>query len=217
MADLSKTRQTPIRIAVIDSGIDLNKPGLDNCVIASTGFEVNKDGYIAENLNMKARHEHGTIIAMIIRHICNDVQFVDINILDENLSCDGRILITAMEKALEYEPDIMHLSLGTTKFRYKSALQRIVNTACKLNCLTVAAANNRNIKSYPAFLKNVIAVKCSMENDKRSIYYRDGFWFAPPSAAGVAGIEQMNYCNMMGSSMAAAYITGYMAKAYFCQ
>jgi hypothetical protein len=67
---------------------------------------VNDEGYIVEDKSLKPRHEHGTAISMIIRDICENVEFISVNILNERLTTDGRVLIHAFREALSYKPDI---------------------------------------------------------------------------------------------------------------
>jgi hypothetical protein len=64
-----------VKILIIDSGIDQKKSNLKDYIIKTTGFELNNDGFIAENVNMKPSHEHGTVIALIIKHIYQNINF----------------------------------------------------------------------------------------------------------------------------------------------
>lgn len=150
---------------------------------------------------------------MIVRHICENIQLISLNILNERLSTDGRILVHALEKALLYKPDIINLSLGTTKWRYKFKLKEIVEKAAKNDTIIVAAAHNEGRVSYPAYLNGVLGVKASHPTDLSIIYYKNNFFYAP---SGVDGIKDINeICiggNIKGTSMSAAYITGYIAR-----
>jgi hypothetical protein len=179
---------------------------------SSTGFRVNENGYIIEDAGMPPRHEHGTAIALIIRQIYPDVRFDSINILDDSLATDGRILLTAIEHAIALRPDIIHLSLGTTKWRYILPLKRMVKDAHDHNIILVSAAHNHGLRSYPAYLKGVIGVKA--ERLWVSQYmYKKPFFYASCTAQGIRGIEALhNGGSAAGSSMAAAYLAGYAAS-----
>jgi len=189
---------------------------LNECVIQSTGFGVNSEGYIEENSTLPVRNLHGTIVAEIIRHICSDVEFISVNILDEDLSSDGRILAYSLSRVFDYKPDIIHMSLGTVKKRYIFPLRKIVKEAKKLNITMVAAAENLGRVSYPAYLKGVIGVKADRFDDCMQYSYNQGFFYAP---AGIDGIESLQSLqeisalgNIRGTSLSAAYISGHLAR-----
>ncbi len=185
---------------------------LNKCVIHSTGFGINSEGYIEENSTLPVRNLHGTIVSAIIHHICSDVEFISVNILDENLSSDGRILAYSLSQVFDYNPDIIHMSLGTVKKRYIFPLRKIVKEAKRLNVTLVAAADNLQRVSYPAYLKGVIGVKSDNFDDCMQYSYKNGFFCAP---AGIHGIQCLqgipDIQNVSGTSLSAAYISGHLA------
>lgn len=125
---------------------------------------------------------------------------------------DGRVLVHSLKKILLYSPDIIHLSLGTTSPRYIFQLKRIVRKAIKKNIIIVCSANNHGLKSYPAYLKGVVGVKASSNDINAGIKYENGFFYAPSMV-----IDELNLINiskrkqLKGTSISAAYITGYLA------
>lgn len=186
---------------------------MSSYVIGSTGFEVGNDGYIAENPKKEIKNPHGTVISLILRFICREVRLISVNILNEKLSTDGRVLIYAMERVLELEPDIIHLSLGTTRWKYRFPIGRIVKNARRKGIIIVASAHNEGLVSYPAYLKGVIGVKADAFDSCFEYYYKDNFFYAPFSAAGIPGIEETESGSMCGTSIAGAYISGHIANA----
>ncbi|MCX8129649.1 MAG: S8 family serine peptidase [Clostridia bacterium] len=202
-----------VRVVIIDSGIDAGILGLYVNDKASTAFRINEEGYITEVKDLKACHIHGTVIALLIRHICKNVEFISINILNERLVSDARVLLCAFKRAVEIKPDIVHLSLGTTKWKYRFALNTIVRHARKNNIIVVAAANNEGKKSYPAYLRGVIGVKARVMKDNNPFDYQDGFFYAPLDTKGIEEFETLGVSDYAtGSSVAAAYMTGYIAS-----
>lgn len=185
---------------------------MNECVIHSTGFDINNEGYIEENSSMPVRSLHGTTVAAIIRHICSNVEFISINILNENLSTDGRILLYSLSRVFDYKPDIIHMSLGTLKKRYIFPMKKIVREAERLNIPIVAAAQNSGKVSYPAYLKGVIGVKSDRFDDCTQFSYKDGFFLAPAGTEGIGCIREIpDMRNARGTSMSAAYISGHLA------
>lgn len=204
-----------VSIVVIDSGIETTVSDLCNYVIKSTGYSVNSEGFISELTDIKPNGIHGTSVALIIRDICRNVELSSINILNERLSTDSRIMIYAMNEALKLEPDIIHMSLGTTKWKYRSYIKRIIEMAIKKNIIVVAACNNFGYRSYPACIKGVVGVKFEKSSHYSKYHFnkKKGYYYAPFSMLDIEGEnELLNSCRMKGTSVAAAYITGHIAN-----
>ncbi len=209
--------KNPVKIFVVDSGINKNISDLNQYVTNSTGFGINKDSYIAQDNTREVKNMHGTAISLIIRDIFNKVELTSVNILNENLKTDARILIYSLCWCLENKPDIIHLSLGTRSFFHSFALRKIIKEAHKNNILVVAAHDNLQGISYPAHLKGVFGVKGLDTLEKNEFSYNNKLWLAPFGVDGIKGVHefQENPDNMFGNSMAAAYITGHIAKIVY--
>lgn len=214
---MNNSPKSPVKIFVVDSGINKNISDLNQYVTNSTGFGVNKDSYIAQDNTREIKNMHGTAIALIIRDIFDKVELTSINILNENLKTDARILIYSLCWCLENKPDIIHLSLGTRSFFYSFALRKIIKEAHKNNILVVAAHDNLQGISYPASLKGVFGVKGSEGLEKNDFSYNNKLWLAPFGFNGIKGVNELqeNADNLFGNSMAAAYITGHIAKIVY--
>lgn len=156
-------------------------------------------------------HPHGTVISTILTSLCKNVEIISINILDNDLASDGRILIYAIKQAIELKPQIINLSLGTTLHNYKVRLIKLIKKAYKKNIIVVSAAENSGKISYPAFLKGVVGVKRSNNSDN-CINYKDNFFIGPGNVTDISEVKNMNLPNACGNSISAAYITGYIAK-----
>ncbi len=202
-----------VTVAIIDCGINTSVSDLNKYVIKSTGFHMVENGIIIEDHKMDVKNEHGTLIALIIRDLYPDVKLISINILNEKLVTDGSVLLYAMNEAISYKPDIIHLSLGTRKWRYIWPLRKLVKKSLKNNIAVVAASDNRGRRSYPAFLKKCIGVRVSsISNNKNHYYYKDKFFFAPFNGERINGVEELSCRSAGGTSIAAAYITGHLAR-----
>jgi len=207
----------PVKIFVIDSGIDINKSDLRKYVKNSTGFGINNDGYIAEEKTRGVTNDHGTAVSLIIRDIFSKVEFTSVNILSEQLTTDARILIYTLCCCIENKPDIIHLSLGTRTYFYSFALRKVVKEALKNQIIIVAALDNNLGKCYPAYLKGVFGVKGDKRAKKKDYYFDGRFWIAPFGTDGILGIDQLDFNPkyIVGNSMSAAYITGHIAKLIY--
>jgi hypothetical protein len=217
MLDKSDSNRSTTIIALIDSGIDINKSDLGKLVRISTGFSI-KNGYIVEDKEKPIESEHATAISLIIREVAEqDIDFISINILNERLSTDFRVLIHALYYALdELKPNIIHLSLGTTKLSHYFYLRDIVEKAIDDDVIIVASANNCIRPSLPAFMKGVFGVKSSPDFDSHSYGFDGWFFRASPILNGVSGSDCLERQDYKGNSFAAAYITGHIAKIIRC-
>lgn len=200
-----------ITVTLIDSGINTQISNLSMFVKNRTSLKLGARGKIYEE-GMDYTHEHGTAIALTVRHLCENACFNSINIFDENLNSDGRILLYALNKALEDDSDIIHLSLGTEKLRYKFSMSIIAKKASKKNKIIVAAANNHGRKSYPASLKSVLGVKGIKFKDIREFEFIENYFYAPPDITEIKGSEELKCSDMQGNSIAAAFITGHICN-----
>jgi len=201
-----------VRIAVIDSGIDASVSDLKRYVSTNKSYGLDKAGRIGEQPGTQSRHVHATIIGLIIRSLCQDIELVSINILDEKLQADGRELLYALKASLEFGVNIVHLSLGTKDKRYIPGFNRLIRKAVRKNILVIAAAHNDNGICYPAFLKHVWRVKSLGLAPFDGYVYADGSFWASYAAKNIPGVAEKEMKEIIGNSIAAAYITGHAAR-----
>lgn len=210
MARNSDSRK--VSITVVDSGVDTTISDLSSFVSESILININKSGFIEAGNNPAVHHIHGTVVSLVIRDICPNVSIRSINILNNKLTSDGRILLFAMEHALDKPPDIIHLSLGTTHLRYWLPLRSLLKKARRAGTIVVAAADNSGKRSYPAYLRGVVGVKTDPGLIKKSdFYYHSGFFCAPCEIHEIRGRDEIQ-TRIGGNSTAAAFISGHIAK-----
>ena len=135
---------TGIKIAIIDTGVDFNHPGLFGW--GPDGKVVGGYNFIQEGQPPMDNNGHGTQVAGVI---AADGQAVGVapkaKILAYKVSEDGEgvssdLIIRAIEKAIEDDADIINISLGVNKTNTK--IERAVNQALEKEIFVVAAAGN---------------------------------------------------------------------------
>lgn len=156
----SLTYENPIRIAVIDSGLDLNDPRFAThiCKTGSKDFT----GYgIVDNLS------HGTHVAGLIKQYAEDADYclIILKFYEESQSSEQNIEYTlqALREAVRLNVDFVNYSAGGTEFI--SEEKEIIENAPNIT-FVVAAGNNgesicyKNHSYYPAchHLKNIVVV-----------------------------------------------------------
>lgn len=206
----------PIKIAIVDSGINQTILGLNEQVKKTEVYRISQNGFVDVSYDSCTQNTHGTIISLIVREIFRDIEFHDINILDNKLSTDSRMLMYVLERVVKSNIDIVHLSLGTRNLLRLPKLLSLINKASRNGTIIIAAADNTGRISFPAYLKNVIGVKGDQYLES-GCYYKNGFVYAPLSSK--YALSNYDIDNKMiysyGTSFSAAYITGHVAKIIY--
>ena len=98
-------------------------------------------------------------MAGIIHRIAPAAELYSVRVFDESLRADGRALLAGLRWAIEFDMDVVNLSLGTTDPASATEMQALCQEAAKERVVLVAAAHNEGIDSFPAALPEVIGVQ----------------------------------------------------------
>ena len=201
-----------VKVAVVDSGIVPDHPKIGP-VAGGVALAIGPDGTILYGDYHTDCAGHGTACAGIIRRKAPEADLYSVCIFDESLQADSRLLIAAIEWALDQGMDLINLSLGTTEVTYRDALERICRQAADQGILLVAAEHEEGRESYPAHLPQVIGVGSGKVRGLYQYHYCQGAaieciargdsqrlcWLEPPDIM------------TAGTSFAAPHITGLVA------
>lgn len=148
---LSKNYGLGMKVAVIDTGLDLVHPAFVGRLAAATEWKdyVQNDTYPQE-VSGGVSYGHGTGIAGIILQIAPKATILPIRVLDQNGSGDVLNVVAAIDWAILKGANIINLSLGTNVD--VAALKTIVNYAGSMGVYIITSAGNEgsSIMSYPA-------------------------------------------------------------------
>lgn len=145
-----------VKIAIIDNGVDetrLNYNMKSNICINPNGRCI-LDNQNLSNMNFM----HGTICAAIIQNHFPDSEIYSLRILDENGKGEIECLEPALEWCLESGISVVNLSLGTTHFKDKTGIRKIINHYANQGICIIAATSNSKYVTYPASFSNVLGV-----------------------------------------------------------
>lgn len=209
-----------IKIAIIDTGVDINHKDLQNVAIEEIADLTNDE----EKNEIKSLN-HGTAVAGIIAGYPNDnkglmgiapdVKLLSIKIANnESDSIEVDQLVDAIEKAIIEDVDIVNISLGVLE--NDKSLEKAIQRATKNGIIIVAAAGNymKNDLLYPAKYNNVIAVGAkTRKNTKISPYIEPEAKkvFYLPGDNIVTTISNNEYFSAYGTSFSTAMMTGVVA------
>lgn len=212
-ADLSWTTTTgdPIKVAVIDTGIELAHPDLRNNI---------KGGYNAINPLKSANDDngHGTHVAGIIAAENNSIGVIGagpqidlyaVKVLNRNGSGYLSDVIEGIDWAIANNMQVINMSLGSAT-NIQSFHDAVIR-ANEAGVVQVAAAGNDGLAvNYPAAYPEVIAVSATDSTNTITSWSSRGTEvdLAAPGLSIYSTYKGQTYRTLSGTSMAAPHVAG---------
>jgi thermitase len=225
--DVSKG--TGIKVAILDTGIDLSHPDIASKVVGQKIFVTS---------SIDDRFGHGTHVAGIlaantnngqgVAGVCPDCQLLIGKAMDDNGLGDTSVISQAITWAADSGAKVINLSEGGDVLTQTQ--QDAVNYALSKGAVVVAAAGNNgsNQKFYPAAMSQVVSVGAVDNNDQLTSFSNFGTWVSvaapgqdiystlPTKNYAMQNIEtlKLNYDYLSGTSMAAPIVSGIAALVW---
>lgn len=203
-----------VRVAVVDSGIDVKHPELKNKIVSNYN--------VINPIKKGIPDLHGTHVAGIIASEKNNgvggyginpnVSIISIDVFGNSFSSSDYTVAEGILQAVKQKAQVINLSLGSS---YPSPIiEDAINQALAANITVVAAAGNSgmDMKFYPAAFQGVISVGAT--NDKNELADFSTFGGSVDIVAPGQGIYNAAYTNkstymyLDGTSMATPVVTG---------
>ncbi|MFI5979020.1 type VII secretion-associated serine protease mycosin [Streptomyces sp. NPDC051452] len=226
-----------VRVAVIDTGVDVKNPQLAKAVEASKGKNLlpakNGKGEKIERGNNSGTTDtvgHGTRVAGIIAaRPMKGTGFVGlapgatiIPVKQNDAEGDGTAgtLAAAITYAVQAGAGVINISQDTARALdpKDSALKSAIDNALLRNVVVVASAGNDglggNVKvTYPASYPGVLAVAASDRNNERAPFSQSGDFVgvAAPGVDMISTVPGNGHCSDNGTSFSAPYVAGVAA------
>ena len=162
--ELSARNPRPVRVAVLDTGIDASHEALSGRVARAVGYRRANGECVSVKLNRRANNDssgHGTGAAAIIAALAPNARLLDYRVLDaENCGYGGTVL-QGLRDAIDSDAEVINVSVAFAKDRYWRETADLLEEAYRRNKIVVAA--KRNIPrpgdlGLPAELSNAISV-----------------------------------------------------------
>lgn len=163
-----------VKVAIIDTGIDLEHEYLKENIIGGIAFEC-KDNYIISSDEYRDYNGHGTACASIIKREFNDVELFSIKALDKNGKTNIQVLEEALKYTLKTDIRIINLSLSVIDSQMVNDLYKICTSLSNNGKIIICSLANVLEKSYPAVFDNVIGVKGFILNSEDSFWYNKDY------------------------------------------
>ncbi len=202
-----------VKIAVIDTGCDLNHDDIKDNLIQGFNFvDKNKDP-IDDN-------SHGTHVAGTISASNNEIGMVGIaprakimpiKALDGSGRGDNKSVTDAILWAVDNGADIITMSLGS-EYPH-SPMEQAISYARSKSVVVFCAAGNSGIESgiqYPAKYKDTVSIGAINEQLEICEFSCSGpeLDFLAPGANIVSSVPGNSYASMSGTSMATPFAVG---------
>ncbi|WKX74474.1 type VII secretion-associated serine protease mycosin [Streptomyces sp. XD-27] len=226
----------PVRVAVIDTGVDNTNPQLTKAVNASKGADfLPKDKNEGGSKDKPKRSDgtddevgHGTKAAGIIAArpiegtgfvgLAPEAEIIPIRQNDAKGTGTPDTLARAIEKAVDEGARVINISQDTKGRLRHSGLERAIAFAIKHDVVVVASAGNDGAdrelhNTYPAAYPGVLAVAASDRNNERALFSQSGHFVdvAAPGVEIVSTVPKGGQCVDNGTSFSAPYVAGVAA------
>ncbi|GAA2966586.1 MULTISPECIES: type VII secretion-associated serine protease mycosin [Streptomycetaceae] len=220
------TKGKGVKVAVIDTGVDIANPQLKEAVDTSAGRNLLKGGRSDGTTDEVG---HGTKVAGIIAArpregtgfvgLAPEATIIPIRQNDEKNSGKDTTMATAIDHAIAEGAGVINISQDTTKaLTEDSALGRAVARALAEDIVVVASAGNDGMdgklrNTYPAAFPGVLAVASSDRNNERAAFSQAGEFVgvAAPGVDIVSTVPGNGQCTDNGTSFSAPYVAGVAA------
>ncbi|MFC3883565.1 S8 family peptidase [Bacillus songklensis] len=201
-----------VKIAVVDTGVDLEHPDLARRLLK--GYNV-----LANNDRPDDDNGHGTHVAGIIASETNNGQGVagitwynpimPVKAMNEKGYGSSFDIAKGIRWAVDNGADVINLSLGN--YQPSSILKEAIDYAYSKNVIVVAASGNDNSNqpSFPAAFPQVLSVGAVGWDGRRAPFSNYGTYMdvAAPGVSIASTYPGGQYAALSGTSMAAPHVT----------
>ncbi len=206
-----------VKIAVLDSGIDVGHPMLAGMNLVED-IAIVQEGQRLRTAAGEGRdvYGHGTAVASIIREVAPEAEIGSIRVLGERLASRTAIIREGAHQAIERGYDIVNCSFGCGVPEHVLEYKEWVDLAYLRGAHVVAACNNfdHTMPEWPGYFTSVVTVKMLAPSDGDVLRHVEGTLveFAAPGTNLRVPWRGQEYREMSGSSFAAPRVTGILAR-----
>lgn len=214
-AAILKGRGKGVKIAIIDSGVEIGHPALYGLVLADDIAIVEEGQRLKEVPGGVDKFGHGTAIASILRRIAPEAELGSFRVFGESLSTRSATIAEGTRLAMERGYHILNCSFGCAIPEHVLHHKRWVDEAYLAGIHVVAACNNTDFSrpEWPGFFSSVITVNMARTEDDKHLFHKPGT-LVEFAARGID--VDVAWCGgetkkVSGSSFAAPHATGILA------
>lgn len=206
-----------IKIAVLDSGIDLSHPKLEGLELVDDLAIVEKGPSLTVvDSNGVDMYGHGTAIAYLIRSVAPEAEIGSIRVLGERLNSRTAIIQEGARQALDRGYHILNCSFGCGIEEHILRYKVWIDEAFLKGVHIIAACNNVDFArpEWPGYFPTVLTANFCRGQEEQGFYYRPGHlveFAAPGEDLDVPWLSGAMK-KVTGSSYATPQIAGMLAR-----
>ena len=174
---IQRGRGRGVRIAILDSGIEVDHPALAGMHLADD-LAVVESGLRLITVPGEGRDVfgHGTAVAGILRSMAPEAEIGSIRVLGESLAARTAIILEGARQAIERGYHILNCSLGCGVPEHILKYKSWVDEAYLRGVHVVAACNNQDSgrPEWPGFFTSVLTVNMARTEANGELFYRPG-------------------------------------------
>ena len=214
---LAEKNPKPVKVAVLDTGIDARHEALAGRVLRAVGYRRENGQSVAVKLSHRANNDpsgHGTGAAAIIAALAPNARLIDYRVLDADNGGYGSTVLQGLRDAINSDAEIINVSVAFTKDRYWDATVKLLEEAYRRNKIVVAA--KRNIPrpddlGLPAELSNAISVDMGDYSSAFTLRFinHSPIEFSAHGASVLTARTGGGYTRMTGTSFAAPVVAAF--------
>ena len=234
----SRSKGKGVRVAVIDTGVDVKNPQLTGAVDTKSGINLLPKNLKDDHGDPVERGKengttdtvgHGTKVAGIIAArplggtgfvgLAPEATIIPIQQNDAEGHGTTDTLARAIRYAISVGAGVINISQDTSNaVKPSSDLENAIDEALARKIVVVASAGNDGLggnvkKTYPASYAGVLAVAASDRNNERAPFSQSGDFVgvAAPGVDMISTVPQGGHCSDNGTSFSAPYVAGVAA------
>ncbi|AYP68308.1 subtilisin DY [Bacillus phage vB_BcoS-136] len=207
----SKTKGEGVKIAVIDTGVDMNHQDLKDSIVRTINMQT-------KTRDVTDEFGHGTHVAGLLTGkktgVAPNSELYVAKVLDANGRGSMANILDGITFAINNNVDILCMSLGVSQKLPLILEQRIIDAYYSGITIVCATGNsNKNEVEYPSFYDKVVAVGGVDKDFKRASFSNFGreMNVVAPSVEILSIYKDGNYARMSGTSMASPIVAGAIA------
>lgn len=213
-----------IKIAIIDSGCQMDHPDLKDRIIGGRNFTNEDGGDVTKynDYNGHGTHVAGTIAASNngqgIIGVAPQASLLILKILDKKGNGTYESCINAIKYAIQQKVDIISMSLGgpVDVPQLHEVIKQAVGKGITIVCAAANLGDGNGLTkeyAYPAYYNEVIAVGAALDKKRVATFSNtnDQIDLIAPGVNILSTYLNSSYARMSGTSMAAPHVTGALA------
>ena len=174
---LEKGTGKGVRIAVIDSGVEIDHPALpgltlvDDLHVVDAGVQIEVKPGDGSDV-----YGHGTAVAGVIRRIAPDAQIGSIRVLGANLGSRTVIIREGVRQAIDRGYHILNCSFGCGLSEHIFQYKEWIDEAYLKGIHVVSACNNYDFTTpeWPGYFPSVVTVNMARFDEDQTFFYKPG-------------------------------------------